>query len=518
MPPLKQPPSLESIVLQSVNKFTLALGHKLLDEVCSGTPTTVPPTRWGMSSNFVSKKPSEILNSQEMQHFFHPGLPLYLSNAVTSVALKAITTIISQAKCTHDGFSKSGDDSCREIVESLISIVLRAQLTHFDLLKWPWFIGETLLKHLHIFHHLEVLKLWPVTWSPVWATVVEVLQGGYCSLSNLVSFSMRCHCTDKILILMVSCTRLQYLDVMSSVEVTDLCVSSLLHLNNLKVMNMCSTSLTAVGYTRLLNGLPHLGKLVWFDLNSKALGSMKTSPLSLLSYEASRVSLNQLIIIVRMCPYLIQISLHWVEADLSVLGELKQLKEIKIAHCSAVNSNLKGLLEVVGYNIASLELHEMKDVDLLMIGALCINLKRMGLMCDFKASEESFLAIKEPLFKELEDLRFGSEYSECLFFSCINIRKLEVSKCQNFNDHVVAALLTRNPLKQLEVLSVGHSGLLSMNTVHLLLESCDNLRVLEGLESWGGVTKSQVMELCADMKRKNMDIEILWKKPLQISW
>jgi hypothetical protein len=153
-----------------------------------------------------------------------------------------------------------------------------------------------------------------------------------------------------------------------------------------------------------------------------------------------------------------------------------------------------------------------------MFGALCINLKRMGLVCDFKDSEESFLAMKAPLFKELEDLRFGSEYSECLFFNCINIKKLEVSKCQNFNDHVVATLLTRNPLKQLEVLSIGHSGLLSMNSVHLLLESCDNLRVLEGLESWGGVTKSQVVELCAEMKRKNMDIEILWKKPLQISW
>jgi hypothetical protein len=230
------------------------------------------------------------------------------------------------------------------------------------------------------------------------------------------------------------------------------------------------------------------------------------------------VSLDQLIIMVRMCPYLTQISLRWVAADLSVLGALKHLREIKIAHCSAVNSNFKGLLEVVGYNIMSLELHEMKDVDLLMIGVLCMNLKRMSLVCDFKASEEQFLAMKTPLFKELEDLRFGSEYSECLFFNCTNIRKLEVSKCQDFSDNVVAALLTRNPLKQLEVLSIGHSGLLSINTVRLLLESCDNLRVLEGLDSWGGVTKSQVMELCAEMKRKNMDIEILWKKPLQISW
>jgi hypothetical protein len=54
--------------------------------------------------------------------------------------------------------------------------------------------------------------------------------------------------------------------------------------------------------------------------------------------------------------------------------------------------------------------------------------------------------------------------------------------------------------------------------VYLLLDSCDKLRVLEGLDSWGGITKSQVMELCTKMKRQNMDIEILWKKPLTISW
>lgn len=518
MPQLKQPPSLESIVLQSLQRFILTLGQELLGEVCSGMPATVPSSRWGMPSCLVGEKYSKCSELQELQYFLHPDLPLHLSNAVTSVVLEAITTVISQAKCTYDGFSKSGDDSCRDIVETLISVALHAQMSHVDLLQWPWFIGEILLKHLDKFQHLEVLKLWPGSWSPVWATVVEMLENGHCSLNILVSFSMRCHCTDKILQVLALSTRLQYLDVMSSVEVTDMCVSSVLQLNNLKVVNMCSTSLTAQGYTRLLIGLPHLSKLVWFDLNGQALGSTKISPLSLQSYEASRVSIDHLTILVHICPYLTQISLPWVEVDLSLLGELKHLREIKLAHCSAVNSNLKGLLEIIGYNIISLELHEMRDVDLLMIGVLCVNIERMSLVCDLQSAEESFLGIKAPLFKELKDLRFGSEYSESLFFNCTNIRKLDISRCQNFSDNVVATLLTKNPLKQLEVLSVVHSGHLSIKTVHLLLESCDNLRVLEGLDSWGGVTKSQVMELCMEMKKKNMDIEILWKKPLHISW
>lgn len=514
MPQLKQPTSLKLTVLQSVRKCMQTLGEELLGEVCSGIPSITPSIR----SCHVKEKHYTSYKLEEVQHFLYPGLPQQLSNAVTSALLEAITKLILEAKCTYDGFSKSGDDRCRDIVENLISIALHDQMSHVDLLQWPWIIGEMLLKNLEKFQHMEILKLWPGSWSPLWTTVVERLEGGCCSLANLVSFSMRCHCTDKILQVISHCSKLKYLDVMSSVEVTDKCIISVLQLNNLKVINMSSTSLTAYGYTTLLIALPHLSKLVWFDLNSQALASMETSPLSLQSYEASRLSVDQLIIIIKMCPYLTQVSFHKIEADLSVLGSLKHLREIKISCCNAVNSNLKGLLQVVGYNIVSLELHEIGDVDLLMIGVLCVNLKRMGLVCEFQSSESSFFGVKAPLFKELEDLRFGSKYSECLFFNCTNIRKLEISKCNNLNDDVFAALLTRNPLKELQVLSICHSGQLSMNTVYLLLESCDKLRVLEGLDSWGCITKSQVMELCTEMKRRNMDIEILWKKPLNISW
>jgi len=518
MPQLKQPPPLKFIVLQSLQRYIQTLGQDLLREVCSGASGIIPSTRSGMPSYPAEERNHKFYKLEELQQFLQPGLPLPLSNEVTSAILEAITTLISQAKCTYDGFSKSGDDSCREIIEKLISAALHDHITRVDLLQWPWIIGEILLKNLEKFQHLEDLKFCPTSWGPLWITVVERMENGCYSLENLVSFSMRCHCTDKILQVMAYCTRLKYLDVMSSVEVTDTCVSSVLQMKNLKVINVWSTSLTADGYIKLLIGLPHLSKLAWFDLNSQVLARMKTSPLSLQNYEASRVSADQLIIMVQMCPYLKQVSFHKVEADLSVLGTLKHLREIKITQCNAVNSNLKGLLAIVGYNITSLELYEVGDVDLLMIGVLCVNLKRMGLICEFQSSDSSFLGIKAPLFKELEDLRFGSKYSECLFFNCTNIRKLEISRCDNLNDDVFAELLRRNPLKQLQLLSICHSGRLSMNTVYLLLDSCDKLRVLEGLDSWGGITKSQVMELCTEMKRRNMDIEILWKKPLTISW
>ncbi|XP_069668909.1 uncharacterized protein [Periplaneta americana] len=520
MPRLKQPASLEVIVLQSIEKFILQFGQRLIEKVCSGTPTSLLPTRWGLSAGSQNEKSFNCYISSELQPYLDPGLPVHLSNAVSSAVLEAITLIISRAKCTYDSFAKSGDDCCRTIAKNLISLALHDRITQVDLLERSWFIGEVLLEHLDKFQHLQVLKLWPGSWSPVWTTVVEMLESGCCSFRDLISFSMRCHCTDKILQVVAYSSKLQYLDVMSSVEVTDLSVKSLLHLRKLKIVNMASTWLTAEGYIQLLVGLPQLDKLVWFDLNGQALGDVRTSsPLSLHSYEASRVSIDQLNIMVHKCPFLTQVNFHWVQADLSVLGSLKCIRDIKLAHSNAVNSNLRGLLEIIGYNITSLELQEVVDVDLLMIGVLCMNLKKLSLVCSFQASDHTLLGVNTtPLFRQLEELRYGSQYSECLFFNCINIRRLEVIKCLNFNDQVVATLLSKNPLRELQVLSVGHCGNLSCSTVLLLLDSCINLRVLEGLDRWGGVTKSQVMELESEMKRKNLDLEIIWKKPLHINW
>ncbi|KAJ9578616.1 hypothetical protein L9F63_005106 [Diploptera punctata] len=503
MPQLKQPESLESTILKYIQNLVLDLGHQLTDKICSGNPATTVPTRWGVPSYL--KKPAKNAficpTIWELQPFFHPDLPLHLSDSVTTTVLKAISILISRAKCTNDAFSKTGDDDCREIFESLITSALHSRISHLDLLCWPWFI---------------VLKLWPGSWSPVWAEVVAMLESDRCSMRHLTSFSMRCHCTDKVLQVLASSAKLQHLDIMSSVEVTDECVSYLIKLNKLKVVNMVSTSLTANGYSRLLNKMPQLSKLMWFDLNGQALSSVTTSPLGLQSYEASRVVINQLNILVQKCPYIIQISLHWVQADLSVLTELNYLQDIKLANCSALNSNLRGLLEVRGYNIKSLELHEVTEVNLLMIGILCTNLRKMNLVCDFVLHGGYSIGI--PLFQHLEELMFAAQYSECLFFNCTNIKKLEISKCNNFSDNVVITLLGKNPLKQLEVLKVMNCGFLSLNSLHLLLESCDKLKVLEGLDSWGGITKLQVAELCLEIKKRNLNIEIFWKKPLQINW
>ncbi|PSN50045.1 hypothetical protein C0J52_04205 [Blattella germanica] len=514
MPRLKQPASLESIVLQSIRNLVLELGRRLLAKVCSGQPSA--PT-WGIPSHLKLTR-NKCQRITKLQLFLHPDLPLRLSDAVTSTVLEAISTLVSTTPCTNDCFSKSGDDCCREVIENLVAGALHPRISHLDLLQWPWFMGEVLLKHLHELYHLQVLKLCPGNWSPVWATVVTMLEKDRCLTGNLVSFSMRCHCTDKIVEVLGNSTTLRHLDIMSSVDVTDASVDSLLKLNNLRILNVASTAISADGYIVLLEGLPHLGKLLWFDLGGQALGKVDRRPLRLHSYEASRVTIGQIDDLVRTCPYLTRVSFHWLQADLAVLGALKHLRDVKLANCSARNCNLQGLLETIGHNILLLELHEVTSVDLLMIGALCPNVRKLNLFCELEPPAAEFVVSQVQPFQEVEELVFGSAYSECLFHNCTNLKKLEISKCRDFNDGVLATLLLKNPLKHLEVLSAVNCGRLSLAALHMLLASCDNLTRIEGLESWGGVNKLQVADICAELERKNLNISILWKKPIEINW
>jgi hypothetical protein len=75
-------------------------------------------------------------------------------------------------------------------------------------------------------------------------------------------------------------------------------------------------------------------------------------------------------------------------------------------------------------------------------------------------------------------------------------------------DVTMAKVLSKNPMKHLEELKILHSDNLSMKTVHLLMNHCDNLRVLSELESWQGITEEELREFRKELKQKNLDLDI----------
>lgn len=121
--------------------------------------------------------------------FLQSGLPQPLSN-----------TLISQAKCTY------GDDRCREI-----------NLCHTSLVD-------------------NTCGFITVAVDYYRDTAQEFGKISTSGPRSPLSSSMKC-------------TRLQYLNVISSVEMIDICVTSVLQIKNLKVINMCNVSPTADGYT-----------------------------------------------------------------------------------------------------------------------------------------------------------------------------------------------------------------------------------------------------------------------------
>jgi hypothetical protein len=72
----------------------------------------------------------------------------------------------------------------------------------------------------------------------------------------------------------------------------------------------------------------------------------------------------------------------------------------------------------------------------------------------------------------------------------------------------MAKVLSQNPMKYLEELKILYSDNLSMQTVHLLMTRCENLRVLSELESWQGISEEELTHFRRELKQNNIDLDI----------
>jgi hypothetical protein len=65
-------------------------------------------------------------------------------------------------------------------------------------------------------------------------------------------------------------------------------------------------------------------------------------------------------------------------------------------------------------------------------------------------------------------------------------------------------------LKQLEVLELKevHSGDLTMEGIHMLIEHCPFLKRIKGLRTWSDLNPELVTQLKDEIKSRNFDLEI----------
>ncbi|PNF28870.1 hypothetical protein B7P43_G04408 [Cryptotermes secundus] len=504
MPRCKQPQTLEAIALKVFSLYIRNVGCAA--SVCA--------------THMRALQPNEdydriMLNMNCLAEFLYGALPRVLAEKMTRHVLDGIAQAMDETACTMDELKWTDCNKCRQVFEQMIVAGTSPHLTHLDLSPEPFHIRKVLCENLHKLLKLKVLI---VTTFYGWELSNQTFVRDLSLLQNLVSFSMEHDCTDEIVhVLGQYCKQLICLNVTGAVGITDSSVENILKLKHLQQLHLSTTSVTESGFLQLLNGMIKVHQEAQSRKSDQSPGDRlnEPGPFSLKKLGCSFVRNSQLSILVEHFQCITQILLGTLQCDLSILKDLKHLKELKLVGGNFVTDNVKGLLEQKGSALQVLDMLLIQDVDLMLIRICCDELKVLSLRsCSFKSivphnSNEHSL---KP-FQKLEELTFYVQcsllYLQFLLLSCRNIKLITVGLIREVDDKFIAFMLSINSMNCLENFKVYFSNHLTLHTVRLLMTCCPCLSVVGGLETWNGVSQEELRHFKEELKSSNLALSIV---------
>lgn len=451
-------------------------------------------------------------------------VPYYLYDSMAVEVLKAVKILIEKKKKTYDPLATIGSFLTEmNVVVGLTEVVLSSTLRYLDFTVWPKIMRYVLSRNLDKMTGLEVLNLGACAGGWSCENIDKLLCNGIAGMRNLKSLCLCFDCTDNIIALIGdTCKNLQTLDVTSSRSVTDRSIPSLMKCTKLHLLQLHRTSITVIGYAQLLLGLPNLqdlgrcdefGRVVKYLAQEELLSSF-----SLKKLQVRELNTIMLSLVIDICPNITHLSLfHSETCDLRLLCNFDNLKELKLLSCNFYMDHLKEIIEVRGYNLSSLHLEHVEDMDfnsIYIITQHCPLLKNLVLYnCDFMDEIPNFnRRYKSRPFEYLERLFWVVDCSivhlEFILRHSINIKYIHLGSSTGITHSSIVNVLAVNQMKKLEEIRILYSSDMCMESVRLLIENCTNLRVLSELESWQGITIDELVLFKKSINSNNIDLDI----------
>lgn len=514
MPQKCQPTRLELLAQRAVGEWVKMVGQGLMDPV-----------------HLVTQRDSNC-GQLFLQHSLdyiretlYATLPRYVFDEMAVEVLTSISQLINETKYGYDNdIPMAAFLNKMKVAVHLTEVVMHPQLKKIAVWDWPKIMRHVLNQNLSKLVGLETLDLGSGSFGMDTTETEKYILSGVQWMSNLTSFSLCFDCTNTIIsVISRSCPHLQRLDVTSSKSVTDRSVPFLLNCKKLLKVQLYRTSVSAAGYTKLLSELPSIqdfGRCEKFGKVLQMLQENNSDPLPTKSCQCVDLTEEQLRLLVKYFPRLTGFSILHVErvADLTILGELTDLKDLKLLNCDFFGDFVKELLDKRGFNLHTLLLEHVDEIDLnalIFISQYCPNLKSLSFYnCEFVEHalltfNLNKLAVRP--FSVLEKLKCVSDCSlvhlEFLMIYCKNIKFIQLGSSTGVNDETMSRVLGQNPMRSIEELRILYSHNLSMQTVELLMTHCDSLHTLSELESWEGITSSELSDFREHLRRNNIKLD-----------
>jgi hypothetical protein len=330
MPRCKQPVDLKRLSLQALRSYISNVAYSVL---CGTQKYDLGP----------------------LHNFLYARLPPILCDKVSQDFLVAASETFTKMVGSTESFEKELWIKYASPIEGIILLAIHPDLGVLNITPWQLWAQEVLYRNLCSMAHLQVLEL--DVQFPGSLDEDLVVQGVSC-MTGLQSFSMYQRCSDRIIdALAHHCTKLQSLVVTCSHGITDSSVKSVRSFCHLHHLSLLYTSIKADGFNRLFATTDD--KIHPFNLLSLELSFMKSCHLNLIG-------------LVDIWPNLTHIYLDNIQDDVSILSVLEKLQELKLCTCNFFINNVDGFLRDKGSSLTSLEMVNVKDVDILLVSHVCV--------------------------------------------------------------------------------------------------------------------------------------------------
>lgn len=515
MPRKHQVPTLVNLALCSVGKLVVAFGKSIIQPICKLSKKNPEHGHVKLQSSLRLLKDT-IASS----------VPRHLYDRVSVAVLTAIVNLINETRGTYNDYIlTTAFLSEVTVVLHLADVAVGAHLRSIEFPAWPKIMRHMLYNRLSDMSGLQILDLG--SGSAGWRTsdIEKLIINGVSTMPSLICFILCFDCTDNIIAALAQhCKKLQKIDVTASRSVTDRSIAPLLMCQYLKEIKLFRTSVTVAGYADLF--LEHLyiediGRCDEFGYVLHSLhrhqGNADIS-FRIKTFESRNFSMEHVDLLVDMCPNITSLCLLRDEKidNLTALAALNHLRELKLLSCDFYTHGIQTLLEIKGPALLSLHLEHVDEIDLsalMDISQYCPCMKSL-VFYNCEMLEHTPIRARKlivPPFRALERIKCVADciniHLEFLLANCFNIKFIQLGSSTGISDLTMARILSENPMNKLEELKIVYSHDLSMNTVRLLMQNCENLRRLSELENWHGISSVELQKFREELRKSNINLD-----------
>ncbi|XP_055383045.1 F-box/LRR-repeat protein 2-like [Condylostylus longicornis] len=527
MAKLKQPDTLQNLAMNAVIVWLCKTGQNLMTKIA-----------WVARTD--AQKSSEYLKeSVNMIHkLFLYNIPCYLFDNLSKVVFKKLPILIDNIKRKLKMHASMSEFLIHvNVAVSLGQIIISPHLHFLNFEEMPKMMRHLFYMRLKDLPGLVYLNL--STLSGGWKTedMEPIVLNGIVDMKNLHTLILTYDCTDNILkILETSCPRIQVLDISSSKMIGNNSIKYLLELHHLKKVQLYRTSITIEGYIRLLTKMPQLENIGRYDAIGTCLEyidmtyeNLDEKPIIKLKvFESHYVVSKHIKLLAKWCPDIELVCLFHnpLLNDLMGLIAINKLSDLRLLSCNFFQDHVRDVLEVKGCNLTYLHLEHVEEIDinaLMCISQYCPDLNTLIIYnCELIDGPLKYFRKQVPPFMNLKNLTIAAsctlQHLEFLLMNCFKIKFIHIGTMVPTNDEIFDKILANNPMEYLEELHIIYSTGLTVSTAYKLLETCENLKVLNEMESWTRVQEQELENFRIFLKIRNYNIDTrpsTWKPQIR---